>query len=358
MTRFKLALAAALLWSSPVLAQQTLLQGGPTTSGHVPMYSTGSSYQPVVQDSGTAAGGAPGVGLGELALAARGTGTAPYSGLGTGPLGTNLCDYDAPTTNPTGYHYLCFSANAQGGGLIAYGAGGGASSLPLNMNINGASYSFPFTLSGVVGPNSSAIGDITLFNNTAGSLLADSGVQLSALARLASPNFTGIPTAPTATPGTSTTQIATTAFASSFLASPAFTGTPTAPTAPAGTSTTQLATTAFVTSVANNVTMTPVTATGTTTLSAAPQYVAVNKAVGSATPIVLPASSNFPNCPSVARSCPQIIVTDQGMTFSATNGAAVSAADGKTVGGLSSYSMLNAGQSNIFTLTGAAWIVN
>jgi hypothetical protein len=94
---------------------------------------------------------------------------------------------------------------------------------------------------------------------------------------LASPIFSGQPTAPTASPGTSTTQLATTAFVaaaiaaapivSSFnsragavtltladvtgaggapLASPAFTGTPTAATASAPTSSTQLATTAFV----------------------------------------------------------------------------------------------------------------
>jgi hypothetical protein len=71
-------------------------------------------------------------------------------------------------------------------------------------------------------------------------------------AALASPAFTGSPTAPTATAGTSTTQLATTAFVGTAvgtkaaLASPAFTGTPTAPTATAGTNTTQLATTAFV----------------------------------------------------------------------------------------------------------------
>ena len=69
-------------------------------------------------------------------------------------------------------------------------------------------------------------------------------------ANVASPTFTGTPAAPTATPGTNTTQLATTAFvAASFapLASPAFTGTPTAPTATGGTNTTQIATTAFVT---------------------------------------------------------------------------------------------------------------
>lgn len=107
------------------------------------------------------------------------------------------------------------------------------------------------------------------------------------LATLASPTFTGTPAAPTATAGTNTTQIATTAFVSTAvanlvnaapaaldtldelaaalgddanfastmtnalalkapLASPTFTGTPAAPTAVADTNTTQIATTAFV----------------------------------------------------------------------------------------------------------------
>jgi len=110
---------------------------------------------------------------------------------------------------------------------------------------------------------------------------------LSTYAALGSPAFTGTPTAPTATLGTNTTQIATTAFvqaavsagssavwgsitgtlssqtdlqsaldaklstataASTYapLASPALTGTPTAPTAAVDTNTTQIATTAFV----------------------------------------------------------------------------------------------------------------
>jgi hypothetical protein len=58
-----------------------------------------------------------------------------------------------------------------------------------------------------------------------------------------SPAFTGTPTAPTAAAGTSTTQLATTAFVTS---NPQFSGVPTAPTATSSTNTTQLATTAFV----------------------------------------------------------------------------------------------------------------
>lgn len=99
-------------------------------------------------------------------------------------------------------------------------------------------------------------------------------------APIASPAFTGAPTAPTAAPGTNTTQLSTTAFVltavaaavaslvtsvagrtgavvltvadvagAAPLASPAFSGAPTAPTASPGTSNTQLANTAFVAAI-------------------------------------------------------------------------------------------------------------
>lgn len=73
-------------------------------------------------------------------------------------------------------------------------------------------------------------------------------------APLASPAFTGNPTAPTQTAGNNSTRIATTAFVQAALpnmalyaplASPALTGTPTAPTAATSTNNTQIATTAF-----------------------------------------------------------------------------------------------------------------
>ena len=71
-------------------------------------------------------------------------------------------------------------------------------------------------------------------------------------APLASPTFTGVPTAPTASANTSSTQVATTAFVMTevgdyaLLASPTLTGAPAAPTAAADTNTTQIATTAYV----------------------------------------------------------------------------------------------------------------
>jgi hypothetical protein len=67
---------------------------------------------------------------------------------------------------------------------------------------------------------------------------------------LASPVFTGNPTAPTPTAGDNDTSIATTAFVttavSALLASPVFTGNPTAPTPTVDDNDTSIATTAFV----------------------------------------------------------------------------------------------------------------
>ena len=120
---------------------------------------------------------------------------------------------------------------------------------------------------------------VVTFNNRSGAVnLLWTDVQAVGGAPIASPNFTGVPTAATASPGTNTTQLATTAFVTAaiagintgvlsfegrtgavqltsndisarggaLIASPAFTGVPTAPTASLGTSSTQLATTAFV----------------------------------------------------------------------------------------------------------------
>lgn len=165
---------------SPVaIAQSALLQAGPVAAGHAPMYVNTGTSQPVVQDSGTAAGGASGVGLSELGVTGRGTGTPPYAGQGKGPLGTNICDYDAPITNATGYHYFCLSANAQGGGLIAYGHGGSATALPFNLSVNGTTYPFPFVIGGIVGPPTTVTGDAACWNNTVGTLLSDCGAPVT-----------------------------------------------------------------------------------------------------------------------------------------------------------------------------------
>jgi hypothetical protein len=150
---------AVLFIPSLALAQSAILQGGPWAYGHVPAYSNPGSSQPTVIDSGAARGGAQGQGVSELNLQAVGTGTPPYAGQGTGPYGTNHCEYDAPNNNPTGYHFICFSPNAQGGALIVVGYGGVASPLPLNFIINGVTVT-PVACSGSPSSSFAAINGI------------------------------------------------------------------------------------------------------------------------------------------------------------------------------------------------------
>ncbi len=98
-----------------------------------------------------------------------------------------------------------------------------------------------------------AVTDADLAGSIAQSKITNLVSDLALKAPLASPTLTGTPAAPTAAPGTNTTQLATTAFATAAtalkadLASPALTGDPTAPTATAGDNDTSIATTAFVT---------------------------------------------------------------------------------------------------------------
>ena len=139
---------------------------------------------------------------------------------------------------------------------------------------------------------------ITLTNNSGEGATPTVAVNTSVIAALASPTLTGTPLAPTATAGTNTTQIATTAYVTdavstgvagvaigslndvadvtittaangdllkwngsawvnaagyALLASPALTGTPTAPTASANTNTGQIATTAYVTTAISTI---------------------------------------------------------------------------------------------------------
>ena len=164
---------------------------------------------------------------------------------------------------------------AAGGALLASPAFTGAPTAPTaapatnNTQIATTAYVTAAILADTTG--------VTSFNTRTGAVvLTTADITGAGGAPLASPSFTGVPLGPTATAGTSTTQLATTAFVqaaiassgvSSFnartgavtliandisaaggalLAGPTFTGVPAAPTAAPGTSTTQLATTAFV----------------------------------------------------------------------------------------------------------------
>ncbi|WP_348643822.1 terminase family protein [Mesorhizobium sp. WSM4306] len=70
----------------------------------------------------------------------------------------------------------------------------------------------------IAGPASAIADNIATFNGTTGKLAKDSGVAVSSLAPKASPTFTGTPAAPTAAPGTNTTQLATTGFVAAAVA--------------------------------------------------------------------------------------------------------------------------------------------
>ena len=93
--------------------------------------------------------------------------------IGITNTGTPFCINDALTNSPTGYHQLCMGAG--GAAEVTYNAYGGATPGPLNFNINGANYNFPGTGTGnIVGPGTSVVGHVPMFNNATGTLMMDS----------------------------------------------------------------------------------------------------------------------------------------------------------------------------------------
>jgi hypothetical protein len=118
-------------------------------------------------------------------------------------------------------------------------------------------------------------------------------------ADLASPPFTGTPTAPTAAQGTNTTQLATTAMVQSEVvllapkASPALTGSPTAPTQAAGDNSTKLGTTAYVDAKVTN-------AIADGELDKAPTQNAVFDALALKADLASPALTGSPTAPTQA----------------------------------------------------------
>jgi len=226
----KLVAVTILAMPSVTFAQSSVLQNGQWSFGHMPMYSNRGGGQPTVSDAGAARGGNAGATPNELALTAIGSGNPPYAGTGTGPYGTNFCDYDGPATG-TNYHYLCLSADAQGGGLLAFGAAGLAPQIPLNFIVNGVKYTFPFgSGGGIVGPNSSTIGDASCWGNTVGTLLTDCGkfpVSASPSAQVGNTTVNGSAAtfmrsdaAPALAPGAALANIGSGNITNSYLSTP------------------------------------------------------------------------------------------------------------------------------------------
>src|SRR6202041_846630 len=165
------------MWRSWFTAIGLLCLGALSAWAQTPLWS--GSYTPghgVVQV-------APGV-LGD-AGSALGSSTQNSKYLteqGITKLGLPDCVNDALLGAPGGYHQLCLGANATVGGItggfITYNNYGGAAPLPLYANVNGTNYQIPPTGSGagnVIGPVTSVVGNIPIFNNTIGTVLAQSG---------------------------------------------------------------------------------------------------------------------------------------------------------------------------------------
>lgn len=188
-----------------------------------------------------------------------------------------------------------------------------------------------FTDSDITGTASNVTGVVAIDHGGTGATTAAGALVNLGAAPLASPNFSGAPTAPTPITSDSSTQIATTAFVKAQgyitpggapvqsvagktgvvtlvvgdvsgaapLTSPGFNGTPTAPTVVATDNSTQLATTAFVKN------QNYITATQSPVQSVAGKTGSITLVVGDvsgAAPIVSPSFSGTPTAPTATAS--------------------------------------------------------
>jgi hypothetical protein len=231
-----------------------------------------------------------------------------FGGVVTAPTPWDFRQAD-DTVATTAWVQLVLNQALCGGTLVTSFNGRGGAVVLSTADVNAAYANFPNDLIAPTAPNPAA-GDAS--NRIATTLFVDDGLaDLQSLlpglidqeltsaqfAPLNSPNFIGIPTAPTAAAGSQSGQLATTAFVhnavvasttgvASFntrtgavtltladvtgaggapLASPAFTGNPTAPTPVTGNSSASIATTAFVMNELATLPPAPVTSFNTRT---------------------------------------------------------------------------------------------
>src|SRR5271167_1707901 len=153
MKRALLALIGLLLagTASAAATQQNVQQSGAVTPGHIAKWFTSG----IIGDAGTSL--TPGI-------------------TTEGILSNQACSFAISTAlAPSPFTRLCFGVNTAGVSQISLNSFGGAPAPSLNFNINGTLYNFPFAVGGVVGPNTTVVGDVACWNNTVGSLLADCG---------------------------------------------------------------------------------------------------------------------------------------------------------------------------------------
>lgn len=148
-----LATISLILFVQGATAQVSVKQSGNVTPGTIPWWIT----------SGVIGGGVTAA-------------DSPLTSFGaTGP----ICSLSARQSSGA-WNALCIQANA-GTSTISLQNFGTASPQALNFIINGTTYVFPGTGSGnVLGPNSTSVGNLAVWNNTAGTLLSDFGYNFGA----------------------------------------------------------------------------------------------------------------------------------------------------------------------------------
>lgn len=154
----KILLALALLWATPAAAQNVTVVG-PITAGHIPQFSSTT----VIKDSGIPAAGA---------VVGPGTSVVGDIAVWNNTSGTLLKDV-APLQ--------IFGAQTANFGLFGPTSGGPA--FPTFRALVAAD--LPAT--SVLGPGTSVVGHVAIWNNTTGSLLADAGLSIDPASQFAYP---------------------------------------------------------------------------------------------------------------------------------------------------------------------------
>lgn len=102
---------------------------------------------------------------------ANGNGVAPFAVKDNN--GPGVCSNTAATGGQ--YNALCFGHDSSGNGLITLDSYGGLTNKTAYFRKNGQNYEIPFTTGGAVGPGTTVVPHLPVWNNTNGTLLADSG---------------------------------------------------------------------------------------------------------------------------------------------------------------------------------------
>lgn len=217
----RLILAFLLGLFASVASAQTVTQSGSVTRGHVAVWQ-GSG---IIVDGGAATNGK----ITNLGIFANGG--LPFCITASTVAQTVFNPASSPFTQG------CLSVTSGSVAQWTLTSYNGASPASFQFVLNGTPYDFPYSIGGILGPNSSVVGDGACWNNTIGTLLADCpSLPATFAGGTVFGNPTGSSAAPVATthpvlgiPGTSTGEIglAGSTSGTATIAAQATAGTPT-----------------------------------------------------------------------------------------------------------------------------------